>query len=375
MSDRDVRARVLLSRLSEPVDAHLNRRIIDIGAIETAAELVAGTSPLRNAESLRIRLDRNDPEHMVDADLASAERVGARVITPGTSAWPTQLDQLGERAPLLLWVLGSGDLRLLALRSVAMVGARAATSYGETVARRWSADFVTHGWTVVSGGAFGIDAAAHRGALAAGGATVCILASGVDVPYPRSHDLLLAQIAENGLVVSESPPGSSAMRQRFLTRNRLIAAISRATVVVEAALRSGARSTAGEAAELARPVFAVPGPVTSVSSAGCHALIRQHAAELVAGSDDVLSLLDPLGVAAPIDREPGRVDDGLATREARVLDAVPLRKPASMTALVRTAGLTPTEVVAALGHLQSRGLVRRTSDGWVKQARQESVPA
>ena len=204
---------------------------------------------------------------------------------------------------------------------------------------------------------------------------MCILASGVDVPYPRSHDLLLAQIAENGLVVSESPPGSSAMRQRFLTRNRLIAAISRATVVVEAALRSGARSTAGEAAELARPVFAVPGPVTSLSSAGCHALIRQHAAELVAGSDDVLSLLDPLSVAAPVDHEPARVDDGLATREARVLDAVPLRKPASMTALVRTAGLTPTEVVAALGHLQSRGLVRRAPDGWVKQARQESVPA
>lgn len=371
----EVRSRVLLSRLSEPVDAPLHRRIAEVGAVETATELVEGTSPLRNAASLRARLSRGGPESLVDADLAAAQRVGARVLVPGTPAWPTQLDQLGDRAPILLWVLGCGDLRLLALRSIAVVGARAATSYGETIARRWSAEFAEQGWTVVSGGAFGIDAAAHRGALAAGGVTVCVLASGVDTPYPRSHDSLLAEIADNGLVVSESPPGSAAMRQRFLTRNRLIAVLSRATLVVEAALRSGARSTAGEAADIARPVLAVPGPVTSASSSGCHALIRQHVAELVSGADDVMSLLDPVGVAAPADREPSRPGDGLAPREARVLDAVPARRPATMTALVHSAGLSATDVMVALGRLQGLGLVRRTPEGWVKQARPETLPA
>lgn len=361
---RERLARMLLMRVSEGGDAKLGRRVGHIGAVAVAAELLAGASPLPHAEALltRVPASAHRVEDAVAADMRAAERLAARLVIPGDTEWPTQLDDLGPRAPLGLWVTGSGNLRLLALRSVSIVGARAATPYGTAMASQIAGDLTSRGWLVVSGGAFGIDAAAHRGALRAGGATVCILAGGIDVPYPRAHEGLLADIADHGLVVSETPPGGAAMRQRFLARNRVIAALTRATIVVEAALRSGSRTTAREAAEVLRPVMALPGPVTSPMSAGCHRLIRDGQAVLITGADEVHELLG----GPPADAVPEPDPTDLAPREARVLDAVPRRRPAPVDGIVRVAGLTTTDVVIGLGILESRGLVEHRVDGWVR---------
>lgn len=215
------------------------------------------------------------------------------LIEPGTAGWPTQLADLGKGQPKRLWVAGTGDLRLLALRSVAIVGARNATAYGIATAGMLAADLTAAGWVVVSGAALGIDAAAHRGALAAG-ATVAVLAGGVDVASPRSNAALLNRIAAAGLIVSEQPPGSEPAKHRFLERNRLIAGLARAVVVVEAAHRSGALNTANWAEQLGRHVLAVPGPASSPMSRGTHALIRERQAVLVQDADDVLEVLEPL---------------------------------------------------------------------------------
>ena len=213
-------------------------------------------------------------------------------LTPDHRGWPRQLDDLDEERPRQLWVSGMADVRLLALRSVGIVGARNATSYGLDVAGRLAAELTASGWTVVSGAAFGIDSAAHRGALAAGGPTVAVTAGGVDVPQPRAHTALFARISESGAVCSEAAPGTTPQPYSFLRRNRLIAALTRATVVVEAAARSGALNTAEWAETLGRPVLALPGSVTSPMSVGTHRLIRGGAARLVTDVADILSILE-----------------------------------------------------------------------------------
>ncbi len=222
--------------------------------------------------------------------LAEMARRGVRVVVPGEAEFPSQLLDLPE-PPLALWVRGPLDLRAAALRSVAVVGARACTAYGERATVAVAGGLAADGWAVVSGGAFGIDAAAHRAALAVGGPTIAVLACGVDVTYPRAHDALLARIGDSGLVVSELPPGSQPLKHRFLARNRVIAALSRGTVVVEAARRSGAVSTASRALELGRVVMAVPGPVTSMASSGTNRLLHEQVARAVSDSDEVVSLL------------------------------------------------------------------------------------
>ncbi|HLZ36978.1 MAG TPA: DNA-processing protein DprA [Mycobacteriales bacterium] len=188
----------------------------------------------------------------------TVDRLGGRFVCPGDAEWPSQLDDLHATRPFGLWLRGGSHLRLVAVRSVAVVGARAATAYGEHVSGELAADLADAGWAVVSGGAFGVDAASHRGALAAGGATVAVLASGIDVPYPRGHDTLFDRIAHEGLLVTDWPPGAAPARLRFLVRKRVIAALTRGTVVVEAAARSGALNTARHARELGRLVMAGP---------------------------------------------------------------------------------------------------------------------
>ncbi|MGI9195981.1 MAG: DNA-processing protein DprA [Candidatus Nanopelagicales bacterium] len=355
----DRRARMLLGRWSEPGDAALVGRVREQGAVAVVQELIAGASPLAHATSLSVRMPAGSIAAAADRERCAGEAAGARYVVPGDREWPTQLEDLGDAAPLGLWVAGAGDLRLLALRSVAVVGARAATGYGEGIARVLAADLADAGWATVSGGAYGIDAAAHRGALVAEGATVCILAGGVDVPYPRAHDELLARIRAHGALVSEAPLGGAAMRQRFLTRNRLIAALTRGTVVVEAALRSGSRTTAAAALRLSRIVMAFPGPVTSPQSQGCHALLRAPGVELVTSSAEVLAHLGHGTVT-------GLRAEGLEPREARVLDAVPVRRPAPVSSIARTAGLVIDEVQAALGILEAEGLVSRGEGGWAR---------
>lgn len=220
-------------------------------------------------------------------------------VERGTVRWPTQLADLGRDEPARLWVAGAGDLRLLALRSVAIVGSREATAYGLGMAAELAADLCASGWIVVSGAAFGIDAAAHSGALAARGCTVAVLAGGVDVASPMGNAGLLSRIADSGLIVSERPPGTQPAKHLFLERNRLIAGLSRALIVVEAANRSGALNTATWAEGMGRHVLAVPGPASSPTSRGTHRMIRDRQAILVQDADDVLEVLEPLTAAAP----------------------------------------------------------------------------
>jgi DNA processing protein len=261
-------------------------------------------------------------------------------------------------------VTGDGDLSLLTRRAVAVVGARACSSYGEHVAVDLGAGLAQRGWTVVSGAAFGIDVAAHRGALAIGGGTVAVLACGVDIVYPSAHGRLLSAVRRGGVVISEVPPGARPTKSRFLARNRVIAALSRGTVVVEAAIRSGARNTAGHAESLSRPVMAVPGPVTSPMSAGCHELIRLGAS-MVTDSADVIELVGALGDdAAPERRGEQRAHDGLDEPTLRVLDALPVRQYAGLSSIARVAGLDDPTVLQALALLTVRDLAVERSGTW-----------
>lgn len=350
---------ITLAHVVDPGDERIGRRVLGEGPHAVVDAIAQGHPSVPEAVALRFRqLTQSRAEHDWESQAAA---VGARVLTREDREWPTQVDDLGARAPFALWVAGSPNVRLSLLRSIAVVGARASTPYGEEVARLWSAELADRGVTVVSGGAFGIDAAAHRGALL-GGLTVCVVAAGVDVMYPRAHAALLARIADDGLIISESPPGQQVLRQRFLTRNRLIAALTRATVVVEAAERSGTASTAREAHDLNRPVAAVPGPLTSPASAGCHRLIRDHEAVLVSSVDDVWELLgEPASVAPP--GSVAIVADFTDT-ERRVLAALRTRSASTMDELVRSSGVPCADVSMALGSLEAAGCVLMDSRGW-----------
>ncbi|HEV2252017.1 MAG TPA: DNA-processing protein DprA [Streptosporangiaceae bacterium] len=320
-----------------------------------------------------------------DAGLAAARRDGIRLVCPADPQWPGRLDELGTARPYALWLRGRADLRQACLRSVSMVGSRAATGYGAHVAGEIAADLGERGWAVVSGGAYGIDAAAHRGALATGAVTIAVLACGVDYPYPAGHADLFATIAEHGLVISEWPPGRQPARLRFLVRNRTIAALSCGTVIVEAGERSGALNTARHAAQLGKPLMAVPGPVTSAQSAGCHRIIREWAATCVTRADHIIEMLSPLGTPetltatgttigtgiAPPSRspEPATTDavpsrDELDADSARVLDALPARAAAGTSTIAAEAGVDLDTVLRCLGMLAGSGFIERCDRGW-----------
>jgi DNA processing protein len=296
--------------------------------------------------------------------LEMAAHVGARLLTPEATGWPEGLSALGAGEPLALWLRGD-PARLSALeRSVSLVGARAATGYGEHVAMESAAGLGDRGFAIVSGGAYGIDGAAHRAAVASGHVTVAFLAGGVDRLYPAGHSDLLRRVAETGLLVGELPCGSTPTRWRFLMRNRLIAAVSGATIVVEAGHRSGSLNTAGHAAEMGRPLGAVPGPVTSPASAGCHRLIREYAATCVTTVDEMAELADPLDVSAGVDD--GGDPDAMACSavDRAVLEAASVRGGREADELAQVTGLALPAVEAALGRLGVAGAVRSTATGW-----------
>lgn len=321
-------------------------------------------SAARAHERWAARLDRIDEPHE-----RRTRAIGGRVVTRQDAEWPRVMADLGHTQPFALYVRGAEDLHALWGPSVAIVGSRSATSYGSLVAGDIAHGVAGAGRVVISGGAYGIDAAAHRSALANDAVTIAVMAGGVDRLYPVGNDDLLKRIAHSGAVVSEVPPGFAPHRSRFLSRNRLIACAS-ATVVVEAALRSGALSTARHATELVRPVAAVPGPVTSASSAGCHALVREGAAVLVTDADEVLELASALTDVADspsrTDSASGidlfRVDFG-SLGERKMFDALASRGKAIEAAAV-TAGLTLNDARAALGALEAAGLVERHRSGW-----------
>lgn len=332
------------------------------------------------------------------AQLADLEHRGVRVVVAGDPEYPSQLLDLPE-PPLALWLRGPLDLRAAALRSVAVVGARACTAYGERATEQIVTGLAEAGWATVSGAAFGIDAAAHRAALSVGGPTVAVLACGIDIVYPRAHDALLGRIGDAGLVVTELPPGSPPLKFRFLARNRVIAALTRGTVVVEAARRSGAIATANRALELGRELMAVPGPVTSMASSGPNRLLFERAARAVSDAGEVIEVL--LGDARPgsdsgsrstaaprpdVSPDVGpRADVGLRAHAgpgphapvldgaemwglpqatAEVLAALPTRGRIGLDGLARRVGMEPVTVLAHLGMLEIRGLARRTAAGW-----------
>lgn len=312
-------------------------------AVDVVARIHAHDRSLAKVDNYRVRLAV--ATESVDAGLGSS---GIRFVIPGDSEWPTQLDDLGSARPVGLYLRGR-DLRLAALRSVSVVGARAATQYGMHVATEWGSDLAQRGWTVISGGAYGIDAGAHRGALAVGGTTVAVLACGVDVGYPRGNSTLFERIAsDGGCLASELPPGSHPTRPRFLQRNRVIAAISRATIVVEAANRSGALNTAALARGLGRRVMTVPGPITSAMSQGCHRLVQaDEPARLVTGVDDVVEEVGAIGELAPLPTRNDRVRDGLDPTSLAVLEAVPVREPAEVSVIAQRSGV-PLELAAGI---------------------------
>ena len=357
----DHRARAALTRLVEPGDPELRRLLGTSSAAEVLDRITARRVSGVHLEVWRARLATLD----VDRDLAHLARLGGRFLTPGDPEWPPAVDDLGRERPVGLWVCGPHDLAAATSRSVAIVGARASTGYGDHVAGEMAADLAEQGWCIVSGAAYGIDGAAHRAALAVGGVTVAVLACGVDTAYPRGHEDLVRRIRREGLVVSELPPGCAPSRARFLERNRLIAALGTATVVIEAALRSGTGRTASAAAELLRPVMAVPGPVTSAMSAGCHELVRGAKASLVTDAADVLDLVGPLG-AAPQGRRRGvdALRDTLGPLAQRVLEAVPARDPRDVDAIAAMAGMDVPTVRRQLGVLASEELVLCGPGGW-----------
>jgi DNA processing protein len=374
--EEDRRARAALSRLGEPGDPRLAALVADLGAVVVREALLGErASPGRDRpEASGVRTDVAGRLAGIDPDreLEEAEHAGIRFVVPGDPEWPASVDDLagvpsvqdrGE-PPLGLWVRGPLVLTDLH-RSVAVVGSRSATTYGADLAREVAAGTARAGLPVVSGAAFGIDQAAHRGSVAAGGTTVAVLAGGADRAYPAAHAALLDHVAATGAVVSEAPPGSTPTRLRFLARNRLIAALTRGTVVVEAALRSGALNTANWAERLSRVVMGVPGPVTSGASQGVHQLIRGGAA-LVTGPAEVLELVAPPGEhLLDAARGSARPRDVLSLRQQQVLDAVPVQQPVTTDVVAREAGIGLLEVHASLTRLEVRGFVRGSADGWV----------
>ncbi|WP_228506551.1 DNA-processing protein DprA [Plantibacter sp. VKM Ac-2880] len=291
----------------------------------------------------------------------AAIRVGARLVLPGSAGWHAGLDSLGMHRPHALWRRGTSEAAAVE-RTIALVGARAATGYGEHITFEAASGLVDRGFTIVSGAAYGVDGTAHRAALGSGGVTVAYLAGGVDRPYPAGHDALIRRITEEGgAVLSESPCGSTPSKWRFLQRNRLIAAASAATVVLEAGSRSGSINTAGHAASLGRALGAVPGPVTSPASAGCHRLIREYAATCVTNAEQMAELA---GWAAA-DPQDGAF---ASPEERRVRDALSTRSPRTIEQIAKVAGLTPKEVAGVIGMLDLAGAVEEREHGWVLSA-------
>jgi DNA processing protein len=394
VSDEVLLARAFLCRVAEPACVPLWDFVRCEGPVAAAAAIRSGDVPSEVAAATSARRGSADPE----ADLDAGLRHGIRLVAPESPDWPHFAMAALEAAvlrllpayragverrrdggdpvpPLALWVRGPGDLAAAAVRGAAIVGSRAATAYGEHVTAELSYGLAARGFDIVSGGAYGIDAAAHRAALSAEGQTILVSAGGLDRPYPPGNSALHERVAETGLLVSESPPGTAPHRHRFLTRNRLIAALATGTVVVEAAMRSGALNTARHCQSLGRTLMAVPGPVTSPMSAGCHALLRgdntAHTV-LVASVEHVLEAIGTAGegidgsasddAAAP-DLLRQRIDL-LDSRARRVFDGLPARQPVREDELARRAGMPVVEVIRALPELRLAGLVESTDEGF-----------
>ncbi len=365
-------ARAYLLRVAEPPAPNLSRFVARHGPIEAAELIRSGAAPPPVLEETAARRAVD----LAEQDLAAAESAGARLLVPEDPDWPEwpflALDVARSRGvawagtPLALWVRGTARLAECTERAVAIVGARSATAYGEHVAAEFGHGLATTGVTVVSGAAYGVDGAAHRGALAAAGLTVAVLGCGVDRPYPAGHAALLDRIAESGVVVSEYPPGTPPAKHRFLVRNRLIAALAAGVVVVEAGRRSGTRNTAATAAGLGRLVMAVPGPIGSAMSVGCHELLRAGEASLVTAAADIAEMVGRIGddLAPPEAPSERRETDGLDDRSLRVHEALDRREGVPAEQVAVRSGVPLEQVRAVLPALELTGHAERDDTGW-----------
>ncbi len=362
------------SCIPEPGDAVAGTARDALGDVRALELLVDGAAPSRwlveagdvapdLVRHMDAAVDRWRPR-LDDARVRRALEQGAAwgqtLLSPLAEEWPAGLDDLGPHAPAALWVRGSLPALTEVRRSIALVGSRAASGYGEHVAMEAVEGLVRHGFATVSGAAYGIDACVHRATMAVGGTTIAVMAGGLDRLYPPGNDDLLRRVEREGALVAEVPCGSTPSKWRFLARNRLIAALAQATVVVEASVRSGSINTAGHAATLGRPLGAVPGPVTSGASAGCHRLIRDYGAQLVQGADEMRALVDG-------DASPTGLDARAGAEETRVLDALSIRQPRDADDLAARAGMSLAEVRATLGLLDLSGVVEQRGSGWVRR--------
>ncbi|AQT80794.1 DNA protecting protein DprA [Mycolicibacterium litorale] len=358
-----------LSRVAEPPCEEIAALVGEVGPLEAARRVARGEVSLALAQRTAARRDID----AAAADLDVLHRRGGRLITPDDDEWPALAfvafggsalrDKPQGRPPLALWAIGPARLDEIADRAAALVGTRAASGYGEHVAADLAAGLAERDVAVVSGGAYGIDGVAHRAAMSTEGTTVAVLAGGIDILYPAGHSALLHRISATGLLLSEYPPGVRPARHRFLTRNRLVAALAAATIVVEAGVRSGAASTAAWARALGRLVGAVPGPVTSAASAGCHTLLR-GGAEVVTRAEDIVELVGRAGELAVEESHPVGPLDGLSDAERQVYEALPARRAASADEIAVASGLPPTAVLGPLAMLEIAGLVRSQDGCW-----------
>ena len=383
----EVFARAAWTSIAEPGDGVAGAVVGILGAAAALTAVVEAWPADRLAQSLAATVDENgagDASGLrlgleqalarwrprlssaeVIRSLHQAQRTGTTLLLPGDPLWPAGVDDLGQHAPLALWWRGRTEALDALRHSIALVGARAATGYGEHVALEAAAGLVDRGLAIVSGAAYGIDGMAHRSALASNGTTVAFLAGGVDRFYPSGHDALLTRIVEAGAVMSELPCGAAPTKWRFLQRNRLIAAASNATVVLEAGWRSGSLNTAGHAAALGRPLGAVPGPVTSPTSAGCHRLLRDYDAICVTTAAEMAELIG-VGVDLELDIADGAAPRERTSEQVRVFDALSVRAPRVPAEVARRSGLSTAAVLGALGTLDLEGSVRERATGWVR---------
>ena len=358
-----------LSRVLEAPSVELAGLVKRVGPVEAADRIRRGAV----GDDLAARTAARRDIDCAAEDLELLSRRGGRLVTPDDDEWPglafasftgapVRAKPQGQ-APLALWVIGPLRIDDVAERAVGIVGTRASTAYGEHVAADLSAGLAEHDVAIVSGGAYGIDGAAHRAALAVDGVTVAVLAGGVDVLYPAGHSALLHRIGANGLLISEYPPGVRPARHRFLTRNRLVAALSGTTVVVEAGIRSGAASTAAWARALGRVVCAVPGPITSSASLGCHVLL-QAGAELVTRAEEIREIIGRAGELADEQPHPAGALDALTDTERQVYEALPGRGTRTPDEIAVASGLPATEVLGPLAMLEIAGLIERHEGRW-----------
>jgi DNA processing protein len=382
VSDTEIKlARVALTMLAEPGTRAVYRLVARHGPVDALAMTLAGEiREQATREAVQARLGAGDPRPLAETALATGDRLGARLVVPEDDDWPKQVSALEHiqlpgadrrvdrelAPPLCIWVRGEWPLAEAFDRSVAIVGSRASTQYGEHVATDLAYGLAEREWTIVSGGAFGIDAAAHRGALAAGGLTIAVLACGIERAYPVAHTALFDRVAETGLLITEWPPGADPLRPRFLIRNRVIAAATRGTVLVEAAARSGATQTMRRALALRRPALVVPGPVTSAMSVGCHEILRQHeSARLVTSVGHVLEEVGRIGSdLAPLPQGPEHPRDQLDDQASFLLESMPRRGAISPDTVATRAGVDIRTALRKLTLLETLGFVIRRDGGY-----------